>query len=159
MRWSSSVTISEAWRKKNVCLILPYKYVCNHSCIPSLTVTRRRPTSLLVRPPLPHLCSLKVCKEKKTGSHCSASVYLYDPNAAYFAATTHQVFKLCWQAAVVGFLHVHYFGVGAKNIEFSWSKKIKRKQVWDDCVKCCSFERRRKKIAHPRIAATSPDSL
>lgn len=31
------------------------------------------------------------------------------------------MFELCWQAAVVGFLHVHHLSVGAKDVELSWT--------------------------------------
>lgn len=31
------------------------------------------------------------------------------------------MFELCWQAAIVGFLHVHHLSVGAKDVELAWT--------------------------------------
>lgn len=45
------------------------------------------------------------------------------------ASITHQVFKLCWQAAIVGFLHVHDFCVGAEDIKLPWPKTIQEQQT------------------------------
>lgn len=82
-------------------------------------------TSLFVRPPLPHLCSLSVCrKETTTGCQCSAAGFYQRTwslaNITCSVSITHQVFKLCWQAAIVGLLHVHNFCVGAKDVKLSW---------------------------------------
>ncbi len=35
----------------------------------------------------------------------------------------YQMFELCWQAAIVGFLHVHHLRVGAKDVELSWTEE------------------------------------
>lgn len=55
------------------------------------------------------------------------------------ASATHQVFKLCRQAAVVGLLHVHDFGVRAEDVELSGPKTKGKKtssETFDSPFKC-----------------------
>lgn len=80
-------------------------------------------TSLLVRPPLPHLCSRRVCNKQEVSAPQKAFIRLlhsFQP----VKRLTHQVFKLCWQATIVGLLHVHNFCVSTEDVKLSWSSKI-----------------------------------
>lgn len=114
-------------------------------------------TSLLVRPPLPHLCSLRVCN--KQGVSSSQQLLIIDSlSVSQTFMMAHQVFELCRQAAIVRFFHVHDFCVGAEDIKLARSKTVKggffseSRTVIDD--KSIVFPK-----SYPRIEATSPDSL
>lgn len=81
-------------------------------------------TSLLVRPPLPHLCSLRVWNKRGVRS-LNQTLLTDEMSVSQTGVITHQVFKLCWQAAIVRFFHVHNFSVGAEDIKLPCPKKVK----------------------------------
>lgn len=82
-----------------------------------------------------------------------------------FAFQTYQMLKLCRQAAIVRFLHVHDFCVGTEDVKLPWPKiKMFARHI----VRLSSPQRLKKNTfsfemlclkAYPRMAATSPDSL
>lgn len=73
-------------------------------------------TSLFVRPPLPHLCSLRVCN--KQGVRSSQQISTTDSMSVnQTGIRTHQMLELCRQAAIVRLFHVHHFSVGAEDIK------------------------------------------
>lgn len=71
--------------------------------------------------------SVSAEKETTTGCQCSAAGFYQRTrsfaNVTSSVSITHQVFKLCWQAAIVGLLHVHNFCVGAKDVKLPWPAK------------------------------------
>lgn len=100
---------------------------------PSWLSSPTKLTSQLARPPLPHLCSLRVCKKSKqrlchvilspTLSLCRRPWRRGVP-----APPTYQVFEFCGEAAIVGFFHVHHFRVCAQNVKFPRSESQEKNQ-------------------------------
>lgn len=93
---------------------------------PSWPSSPTKLTSQLARPPLPHLCSLRVCKKSK--EHLSCEAPPTSPSAScpwkggVWPAPAYQVFEFCREAAVVGLFHVHHFRVCAQNVKFPGSE-------------------------------------